>query len=146
LADDPRELLPRGRSDFERVRALVALGYPHVASVLPDLVAWLQDANWPISDPVARFLASIGEPVFPFVHEVFAETDGIWKYWCIELFVRALPRAAAEAFRSDLQRLADQLTAKDRSEEVDERARAVLAWLDAEQETEPGAAPDRGGL
>jgi hypothetical protein len=134
LTDDPRELLPRHKSDFERVRALVALGYPRVASALPGLVVWLQDANWPICDPVAQFLVSIGEPVFPFVHEVFAGTDGIWKYWCIELFVRVLPRAEAEAFRSDLQRLADQPTADDRSEEVDERSRAALAWLDAEQE------------
>jgi hypothetical protein len=58
-------------------------------------------------------------------------TDGIWKYWCIELFVRVLPRATAESFRTDLQRLANHPTANDRSEEVDEQAREALAWLDA---------------
>jgi hypothetical protein len=142
MADDAREQLPRHKSDYERVRAVVALGYPGVAPVLPDLLVWLQDANWPISRSVARFLVSIGEPVDPFVREVFAGTDGIWKYWCIELFVRALPRAAAAAFRPDLERLAYQATADDRLQEVDERAREALAWLDAEPDAEPGAAPD----
>jgi hypothetical protein len=128
------------------VRAVVTLGYPGVAPVLPDLLDWLRDANWPISPAVARFLVSIGAPVFPFVREVFAGTDGMWKYWCIERFVRALPRAAAESFRPDLQRLAYHPTAGDRSEEVDERAREALAWLDADQNVEPNATPDRGGM
>ena len=139
MADDPRELLPRHKCDSERVRAVVALGYPRVAPVLPDLLVWLQDANWPISGSVARFLASIGEPVFPFVREVFAGSDGIWKYWCIDLFVRALPRAGAEAFRPDLQRLAFHPTAEDHTQEVDERAQEALAWLDAERDV--GADP-----
>ena len=144
MAVDPRVPLPRHKSDSERVRTVVALGYPGVASVLPDLLTWLQDANWPISRSVARFLVSIGGPVFPLVREVFAGTDGTWKYWCIELFVRELPRPQAESFRLDLQRLAYHPTADDRSEEVDERAREAPAWLDTDQDAEPVAAPDRG--
>jgi hypothetical protein len=139
--NDPRELLPRHKSDYDRVQAVIALGYPAVAPVLRDLLVWLQDGNWPISHSVARLLASIGEPVFPFVREVFEGSDGTWKYWCIERFVRALPGATAEAFRPDLQRLAYHPTADDRSEEVDERAREALAWLDAESAAEL----DRGG-
>jgi hypothetical protein len=146
MADDPRELLPRHKSDFERVQAVIALGYPAVAPILPDLLVWLQDGNWPISRPVAQFLTSIGEPVFPLVREVLAGTDGSWKYWCIELLVRALTRARAESFRSDLQGLAYHPTADDRSEEVDERAREALAWLDSEQAAEQGVPPDRGGI
>jgi hypothetical protein len=145
MADNPRALLPRHKSDADRVRAVVALGYPGVAPVLPDLLVWLQDANWPISRAVARFLVSVGEPVFASVRDVFAGTDGIWKYWCIELFVRALPRPLAASFRPDLQRLAYHPTAADRSEEVDERARAALAWLDAEPDPEPGSASDPAG-
>jgi hypothetical protein len=68
----------------------------------------------------------------PLVRQVFAGTDGTWKYWCIELFVRELPRAVAEQLRPDLQRLAFHPTPDDRAEEVDERAREALAWLDAE--------------
>ena len=137
MADDLRELLPRHKSDYERLRSVTALGYPAVAPILPDLLVWLQDANWPISRSVARFLVSIGEPVFPFVREVLTGNDGIWKYWCIELFVRELPRPLAESFRPDLLRLANDPTAEDRSEEVDDRAREALARLDAEPDA-PG--------
>jgi hypothetical protein len=134
MAEDPRALLPRHKSDGERTRALSALGYPAVAPVLPELLHWLQDGNWPIARSVGRFLASIGEPVVPLVRRVFAGTDGIWKYWCIELFVRELPRAVAEQLRAELQRLAFHPTPDDHTEEVDERARKALAWLDAEQD------------
>lgn len=130
MVDDLRNLLPRHKSDAERVRAVIELGYPGVAPILADLVVWLQDANWPISRAIGGFLVSVGEPVFPFIREVFNGTDGAWKYWCIELFVRRLPRATAESFRADLQRLAYHPTAADRSEEVDEQAREALAWLD----------------
>lgn len=140
MADDPRSLLPRHKSDYERVRAVIELGYPGVAPVLPDLLVWIQDANWPIARIVAGFLVSVGEPVFPLVREVFAGTDGVWKYWCVELFVRQLPRPLAETFRPDLRRLADHPTADDRSEEVDERAREARAWLDAENEAAPNPA------
>jgi len=114
------------------VRAIIALGYPAVAPVLPELLVWLQDGNWPISRPIGRFLASVGEPIVPLVREVFDGTDGIWKYWCIELFVRELPRSVAEQLCPELQRLAYHPMADDRSEEVDERAREALAWLDGE--------------
>ncbi len=143
MADDLREMLPRHKCDEERMRAVIVLGYPVVAPIIPDLLVWLQDGNWPISRSVAWFLASIGEPVFPYVREVFAGDDGIWKYWCIDLFVRSLPRSTAEAFRPDLQRLAFHPTTDDHSEEVDERARESLAWLDEDPTPTPPATSPR---
>jgi Domain of unknown function (DUF5071) len=133
MAVDPRSLLPRHKSDGERVRALVDLGYPAVAPVLPELLTWMQDGNWPVSFGIGPFLAAIGEPVVPLVREVFAGTDGIWKYWCIERIVRAFPPDVAEQLRSDLERLARHPTPNDQSEEVDERAHEALAWLDGRE-------------
>ena len=132
MTDDLRTLLPRHKSDYDHVRAVIALHYPDVAPILPDLLIWLQDANWPISGPIAQYLVSIGEPVFPLIREVLAGTDGIWKYWCIELFVRKLPRHKAETFRPDLWQLAYQPTVDDKSEEVNERALETLQWLDSD--------------
>ena len=131
----------RAFAELARVVRRTRLHIGSLAVALLDLLVWLQDANWPISRSVARFLVSIGEPMYPFVREVFAGTDGIWKYWCVELFVRGLPRAAAEAFRPDLQRLAFHPTADDRSDEVDERARDALAWLDGKQGAESASRP-----
>jgi hypothetical protein len=130
MAIDPRTLLPRHKSDGEWARAIIALGYPAVAPVLPELLEWLQDGNWPVSHGIGAFLASVGEPVVPHIRRVFAGDDGIWKYWCIERLVRAFPRPVAELLLPELQQLACHPSAQDRSEEVDERAREALAWLD----------------
>ena len=46
MAVDPRDLLPRHKSDRERTRAIIGLGYPAVAPVLPEQLTWLQDGNW----------------------------------------------------------------------------------------------------
>ena len=126
---DPHTLLPRHKSDSEYARAIVALGYPAVAPVLPELLEWLQDCNWPISGQISTFLASIGEPVVPHIRNVFSGNDGIWKYWCITALIRKMPRALAEELRPDLVRLAFQPSADDHSQEVDEQAREALDWL-----------------
>jgi hypothetical protein len=53
---DLRELLPRNTHDHQAASAVIALGYPAVAPILPDLLEWLQDYNWPVSRPIAEFL------------------------------------------------------------------------------------------
>ncbi len=130
---DPQSLVPRHKSDFERARAAAAAGYPAVAPVLPELLEWLGDGNWPVSRPLAALLASVGEPVIPLVRKVLAPTqtgEEQWKYWCVELLVRSLPRRLAEELRPELERLAYRPTREEQSEEVDGRAREALRWLD----------------
>jgi hypothetical protein len=125
-----RALLPCHKCDCERALAITALGYPAVAPVLRDLLEWLQDCNWPVSHSIAPFLASVGEPVVPLIREVLRGKDDIWKYWCIDRLIMGFPRKLAEQFRPDLQRFAFHPTNQERGEELDERARAALDWLD----------------
>lgn len=50
-------LLPKNKIDFESVEAL--LNHPNPANLvalLPDLLEWLQDVNWPIFEPVVTVL------------------------------------------------------------------------------------------
>jgi hypothetical protein len=57
---------------------LISLGYPAVAPVLPDLLEWLRDGNWPVSHPMGEFLASLPEPMAPLIWDVLRGTDDIW--------------------------------------------------------------------
>ncbi len=126
---DPRTLLPRHKSDTANARAVVALGYPAVAPVLPDLVHWLQDCNWPVSRPIGDFLASLPEPMAPLIWSVLRGTDDIWKYWCIVRLISAMPPDIAEQFRGELKRLAEQPTRAEHLEELDEVAQDALRSL-----------------
>lgn len=129
MASDPRQLLPRDKLDVVGARAVIALGYPAVAPVLPDLLEWLQDCNWPVSRPIGDFLASLPEQMAPLVWGVLRGKDDIWKYWCIVRLIRAMPPDIAEQFRGELTRLAEQPTRAEHLEELDEVAQAALRSL-----------------
>ena len=89
--EDVHSLLPRHKSDTARAAALVALGYPAIAPVLPRLIEWLQDMNWPVAQVLVPLLASIGPPVAPLVRDVLAGNDTMWKYWLLYEVVAASP-------------------------------------------------------
>ncbi len=129
MTNDFPQFLPRDKHDTAAVRAIVALGYPAVRSLLPDLLAWLQDCNWPVSHPIGDFLTTISDPMAPLIRDVLNGDDDVWKYWCIVRLVAAMPGHVAEQFRSELHRLADQPTATERAEDLDEVARDAMRSL-----------------
>jgi hypothetical protein len=129
MQTNPRNLLPRSKGDLANARAIVALGYPAVAPVLPDLLEWLQDCNWPVSHPIGDFLASIPEPMAPLIWNVLRGDDHIWKYWCIVRLISVMPTAIADQFRPELTRLAQQPTPGERAEELNQAAADALQLL-----------------
>lgn len=115
--------------DVAGARAVVALGYPAVAPVLPDLLEWLQDCNWPVSRPIGDFLSSLPEQMAPLIWGVLRGKDDIWKYWCIARLVSVMPRETAEQFHPELTRLAERPTSAEHLEELDEVAQDALRSL-----------------
>ena len=118
--------LPRDKHDTLAVDQLVELGYPIIAPALPELLKWLQDANWPVARPISDLLVKIGKPVVPLILEVLKGDDAIWKYWCLECVVRRLPSDAVADLRPELERLAQYPSDSDRQEEVNVSARSLL--------------------
>ena len=127
-SDELRALLPKHKSDMEHAKAIVARGWPAVAPILPELMEWLQDCNWPVSNIIAPFLASIGMPVVDEVRRILHTNDDIWKYWVLSRVVAESPEVAA-ALRDNLNRLAFAPTANEVAEDVDATAREILASL-----------------
>jgi hypothetical protein len=115
---DLRALLPRHKRDQDRARALVARGYPAVAPVLPELVGWLKDVNWPVAAVLSPFLATIGMPLLPEVRRVLGTDDVVWKYWVLLRLVAPNAELAA-ALHDDLEHLAANPTPGEREEGVD---------------------------
>jgi hypothetical protein len=61
---------------------VLRLGYPRVKSILPGLLEWIQDINWPGAGDIAVFLLEIGDPVIPYVKDVLNQhsDDEEWVY------------------------------------------------------------------
>ena len=125
------ECLIRGKFDSENANRLIALGYPTVAPVLPHMVEWIQDMNWPVAKLVAPFLGSLGAPILPEIRKVLDGDDLIWKYWVISELIGRLPVELAKEFRADLERLAFSPTDEERLEELDQQAKNELERLNA---------------
>jgi hypothetical protein len=124
-------LLPRHKQDIERAHAILALGYPAVAGVLPDLMSWLQDYNWPVARIIALLLASIGRPVLPEIRHVLDSGDDIWKYWTLTCVVDEFAPDLIAELRPELERLTLRPTPGERGEEVDQKAQELLDRLQA---------------
>lgn len=128
---DLTAFLPRHKHDLDNFQLLKNLGYPVIRPVLPELIAWVKDMNWPVANAVAPFLVSLGAVLMPYVQEVLDTTDGMWKYWVITAVLDKMPAVEAEAFITILELLLMRITDDDSACEVDVAARELLMKLGA---------------
>lgn len=124
-------LLPRHKHDLDNFQLLKNLGYPAIRPVLPELMTWVQDMNWPLAVSVAPFLASLGSALAPSVQEVLDSTDGMWKYWLITAVLDKMPLPEAETYITMLELFSLRITDDDRECEADIAARELLMKLGA---------------
>ena len=125
MRDEILLLVPRDKFDLARAEATVAAGFPAVAPILPQLLEWMQDCNWPVARVLAPFLATIGSPLLPHIRDVLATDDDVWKYWVLTYLVEGSP-AVAEALRDELRRYALSPTPNEVAEGLSEKARSIL--------------------
>lgn len=127
--DDLMALLPRSKHDFDHCQLLINLGYPAVKPILPHLLEWIQDVNWPIARVILPFLISLGSTCRDEINAVLESNDGMWKYWVISALIDSMEAREAMVFVPVLRRLAISPTTDDQENEVDLAARAVLQKL-----------------
>ena len=124
MPDDIRSLIPQDKLDTDRAEQVVAAGYPAVEPILPELLEWIQDCNWPVAQVIAPFLATIGMPLLPHIRAVLATDDVMWKYWVFYV-IKDSPDLAA-ALRADLERYANSPTPEEAETGLHEVAKDIL--------------------
>jgi hypothetical protein len=108
--------VPAHKGDIARAQALSKLDPTELLEIMPLLVIWLQDSNWPVFMPVAVATDKLGAKFAPFVREVLRGDDDCWKYSM--LVVASSQRDVAEEIKEDLLRIYDNPT----KGEIDEMA------------------------
>ncbi|PQP80461.1 hypothetical protein C0Q44_27150 [Paenibacillus sp. PCH8] len=88
---DIRECLPRDKHDFEAVRKLSEFSDVELKVIIPELMDWLQDGNWPVSRSVEDLLMRFGEDLIPHIRNVFETKDSTWKYLVLTGSISKLP-------------------------------------------------------
>ncbi|MFD0678964.1 MULTISPECIES: DUF5071 domain-containing protein [unclassified Paenibacillus] len=123
------DLLPRDKHDFERVNALEVLDKKELEKIIPDLLEWLQDMNWPIAEAISKLLLTVPHQTIPYVFGVLRGHDDIWKEWCLRFFVLELPLDLIKNFEEETRRIAFEPTKGEVLEEVHLTALEVLQRL-----------------
>ena len=126
LPSELHELLPKDKHDLDRAKALVSIGYPTVAPILPDLLEWLQDGNWPVAHVIGPFLASIGAPLTEEVRRILQSQDHSWKYWILLDVVAHSPELVATLY-PELVKIAEGDAIDEDEKEVKEVAKEILS-------------------
>lgn len=122
--------LPADKFDIEAVAELAKLGYSQLEPVMPLVLEWMKDLNWPVAQALRPFLVSVGAPLVPHVRMVLSSADAIWKYWILRAVV-AESDEMASCLRTDLMRLASTPTIAECEEGVDEAAAEILKRIKA---------------
>ncbi len=119
-------LVPRHKADYAACDRLRAAPDEQVRPLLPELLTWLQDINWPVAPRVVDRIRSMGGDLVPPVREILCSDDGIWKYWVLTQLLPVVDAAVVGELRADVVRLATTPTPHDRADEVDIAARELL--------------------
>lgn len=120
------EYLPRDKHDLERADKLIALGYPEVTPILPEILEWMEDGNWPVSHKLGPFLASIGAPLAEDIRRILRTQNFDWHYWVL-LRVVADSQELISALHEDLLEFRDAPSVNEYHDEVKEIVNDIIA-------------------
>ncbi|MGN7414335.1 DUF5071 domain-containing protein [Paenibacillus sp. SAF-068] len=117
---DIRACLPRDKFDFEAVSKLNEFSNEELKGIIPELMQWLQDGNWPISKPVEVLLLRLGEDLIPHIKDVLQTQDPQWEYFILVGLIDRLPVSYLSTLETDLVRILESPTPSEVLEELDE--------------------------
>lgn len=123
------DLVPKDKFDFSGMDALRGLSEEEIAPVLPELLVWMKDMNWPVAGEMPALLAAHGEAVVPCIIEVLRpeQPECDWKYYIITALLPLLKEETLCRIRPCLERIADEPTPEERDEGADVEAAELLA-------------------
>lgn len=124
-------LLPVSKHDVARTKQLLAvIDEASLIALLPELLPWLQDANWPVYRVLTPGLETLHEALLPQLRVVLHGNDSIWK---LNLLHLAQGAGLVKQLRAELLQLSTQATTGEVAEGVQDFAQTLLREQDAWQ-------------
>lgn len=124
---DIRELIPKDKFDIDTAKKLPNYSYDELKPIIPDLLTWIQDMNWPVSHPVADYLITISEHITDDIISILNSKDTMWQYWTLCVFGQSNVNPLNLKIVEVVKRIATKPTATELADGVHEIANEVLA-------------------
>lgn len=125
-----RELIPKNKHDLPAIALAKRVGFPSLTPILPDLLEWTRDFNWPVAKGVFELLSEAGQEIAPCLSSIFKSDDSVWKYWLLSELCPKLTVKIIDDLRPDIIRLASYPTKSDQEEGVNIAAAALMVNKD----------------
>ncbi|MNL13746.1 hypothetical protein D3C87_1346630 [compost metagenome] len=120
---DIKALIPKNKFDEEVIDGLKALSFDQLKPIIPELLEWLQDMNWPIARPIADILEPHVDRMVPELIKIFKTNDGMWKLW---ILINLARHTKDPLLLSEIARIAKFPTKDEVEDEVHLEATAIL--------------------
>ena len=109
-------LIPKEKGDYERARNLKNYSVVELKPIIPNLLEWIQDMNWPISGIVAEYLVDNFSEIEKEIYPILNTNDDIWKWNVINIFKNLIEE---EKNITIIKRIAENPTEMEKFEELD---------------------------
>lgn len=117
------DLIPKDKGDFDAAEDLKNYSIRDLTPIIPKLLEWLQDMNWPIAGIVAEYLRNNFLEIEMEIYPILKSNDEIWKWYIINNFQNEINDGQ---IISEIKRLAQTPTKLEIEEELHFLSKEVI--------------------
>ena len=121
------DLLPKNKSDTAAVATLNYYSYTDLKPIIPELLTWLQDANWLVTRPITAKIQACLPDIIADIVPILNGDDAIWKYNILQNIFIATKTPHWKEIEAIIDRMIWHPTAAEQQEEVIILAREIYA-------------------
>lgn len=122
------DLLPKSKFDFSGMEELKMLSDEEIMPILPELLEWMKDMNWPVAKEMPELLSKHQQVIIPCIIEALQpeQLESDWKYYIIQFLLPLLEGKYLNKLKPCLERIAEHPTQGEISDYADIAARDFL--------------------
>jgi hypothetical protein len=120
---DIKGLIPKHKDDQKVIAGLKKLSFDELKPIIPELLEWMQDMNWPIGRPIADILKPFADRMIPELIAILRTNDSMWELWILINLARDTTNTA---LLNEIKRIAKFPTRIEIEDEVNLEAIAIL--------------------
>ena len=121
--------------DTDKLIELDLLSSEEIAPILPELLSWMRDMNWPVAREMPQLLAKHQKMLVPHIIDALApeQDECDWKRWIISQLLTRFDEQNLVQLKPVLKRIIDEPTWGEKSEDVDIEAAEFLLELKSKE-------------
>ena len=118
--------IPTNKFDIQACKQLEIALLTEVQPFILELLAWLQDFNWPVAPFVKQKLIQFDEELIKPLKVVLTGNDVVWKYFILTELIPEVKINVVNSLQPELKQIAYSPSDDEKSEEVDKLALKYL--------------------